>query len=154
MKALPPAFGEVEAAPVGGPASVAADTGSVAPTIAEPEAEPDIATAPGDTANDWLCAWCQNRVASEKARFPYNGKGEFTFRNPEGIRFEIITFSRTLGRKESGVPTLEHTWFPGYAWSYCQCAKCGHHLGWYYAGKTEFAGLIISRIVRAVCVRN
>ena len=154
MKALAPASREVEVAPVCGPASAEPDTGLVVPTIAEPEAAPDTATATADTANDWLCAWCQNRVASEKDRFAHNGKGECTFRNPEGIRFEIITFSRTLGCKESGVPTLEHTWFPGYAWSYCQCDDCGQHLGWYYAGQQEFAGLIIARIVRAVCVRN
>ncbi len=135
-------------------ASAGTETELVIPAIAEPEVAPDTATAPDDTANDWLCAWCQNRVASEKDRFAYNGKGEFTFRNPDGIRFEIITFSRTLGCKESGTPTLAHTWFPGYAWSYCQCGECGQHLGWYYAGKTGFAGLIIARIVRAICVRN
>ena len=121
MKALPPVFGEVEVAVMCGSASMAADSELVAPTIVEPEAQPDTATAPNDTASDWLCAWCHNRVASEMDRFPYNGKDEFTFRNPEGIRFKIITFSRTLGCRETGVPTLENTWFPGYAWSYCQC---------------------------------
>ena len=154
MIATPPAFGAVEGPPVCGPASVEADTGMVVPTIAEPEAHPDTAAATGDTANDWVCAWCHNRVANEKDRFPYNGKDEFSFRNPEGIRFQIITFSRTLGCREAGVPTLEHTWFPGYAWSYCQCDECGQHLGWYYAGQIDFAGLIIARIVRAVCIRN
>ena len=154
MKVRPLGCAEVEAAPVCGPASVGADTGLVVPTIVEPEPQPDAATSVGDTANDWLCAWCHNRVANEKDRFPYNGKDEFTFRNPEGIRFEIITFSRTLGCQKEGVATLEHTWFPGYAWAYCQCGECGQHLGWYYAGTIEFAGLIISRIVRAVGVRN
>jgi hypothetical protein len=52
------------------------------------------------------------------------------------------------------VPTLENTWCPGYAWSYCKCEHCGQHLGWYYAGTIEFAGLIIARIVRAVGIRN
>ena len=154
MKARPPGFGEVEVTPVCGPASTEADTGLVVATIAKPDAQPDTATSVDDTANDWLCASCHNRVANEKDRFPYNGKEEFTFRNPEGIRFEIITFSRTLGCQKEGVPTLEHTWFPGYAWSYCQRDECGQHLGWYYAGTIEFAGLIIARIVRAVGVRN
>ena len=108
--------------------SVGADTGLVVPTIAEQEPQPDTVTATGETENDWLCAWCQNRVASDRDRFPYNGKGEFTFRNRAGIRFEIITFSRTFGCRQAGVPTLEHTWFPGYAWSYCQCDRCGQHL--------------------------
>jgi hypothetical protein len=154
MRARPPAFGEVEVAPVGGPASVEADTGLVVPTIVEPEAQPDTATSTGDTENDWLCAWCHHRVANDKDRFPYNGKDEFTFSNPQGVRFAIITFSRTLGCRQTGTPTLAHTWFPGYAWSFCLCDNCGQHLGWYYTSKIEFAGLIIARIVRALCIRN
>jgi len=126
----------------------------VMPPVAELAPETDTATALGDNESDWLCAWCHNRVASEKDRFPYNGKDQFAFSNPEGIRFAIITFSRTLGCRETGRPTLEHTWFPGHAWSYCLCDNCGQHLGWYYAGQHDFAGLIVARIVRAVCVRN
>ena len=116
----------------------------------------DTRTAPAveDAAGDWLCAWCHNRVANERDRFSFDGKDEFTFSNPEGIRFEIITFSRTLGCRPAGVPTLDYTWFPGHAWSYCQCDRCGQHLGWYYAGQYDFAGLITDRIVRALCVRN
>jgi hypothetical protein len=108
----------------------------------------------GDTKGDWLCAWCHKRVANERDRFPYNGKDEFIFANPEGIRFEIITFSRTLECREVGAPTLEHTWFAGHAWSFCQCERCGQQLGWYYAGPHQFAGLIKGRIVRASLVNN
>ena len=154
MKARPLAFGTVEVAPVNGPASVETDPGLVLPTAVEPEVEPQTAPSVGDTRNDWLCAWCHNRVASEKDRFPYNGKDEFSFSNPEGMRFAIITFSRTLGCREAGEPTLAHTWFPGHVWSYCQCDCCRQHLGWYYAGQHQFAGLIKARIVRALCIRN
>ena len=124
------------------------------PTVVEPGGLPHAANSTGDTGNDWLCAWRHNRVANEKDRFTYNGKDEFSFYNPQGIRFAIITFSRTLGCRQTGAPTLEHTWFPGYAWSYCQCNQCGQHLGWYYSSKIGFVGLIIARIVRAVCVEN
>ena len=72
MREKPPAFGEVGGAPVCGTASLEADTDLVVPTIAEPEAQPDTATATGDTENDWLCAWCHHRVANDKDRFPYN----------------------------------------------------------------------------------
>jgi hypothetical protein len=102
----------------------------------------------------WLCAWCLNRVADEHARFPYQGKDEFTFVNPEGIRFEIITFGQSLGCKETGTPTLEHTWFAGHAWSYCHCDRCGRHLGWYYTGPHDFIGLIKTRLRRGLLVRN
>ena len=87
-------------------------------------------------------------------RFQYEGRDEFSFTNPEGIRFEIITFSRTLGCRQTGAPTLEHTWFAGHAWSFCHCAGCGQHLGWFYTGPQDFAGLIRNRIVRALLVRN
>ena len=154
MKARPLAFGTVEVAPMNGPASVETDPELVLPTVAETEVAPQTEPSVGDTENDWLCAWCQNRVANEKDRFRYNGKDEFTFSNPQGMRFAIITFSQTLGCREAGKPTLEHTWFPGHAWSYCQCDHCGQHLGWYYVGQHQFAGLIKARIVRALCIRN
>jgi hypothetical protein len=126
------------------------------PAVAEPvaDAEDLIAPARDDVGEDWLCAWCLNRVARERDRFAFNGKDEFSFSNPEGLRFEIITFSQTLGCVENGTPTLEHTWVPGHAWSYCQCNACGQHLGWYYAGQHKFAGLIKSRLARALLIRN
>jgi hypothetical protein len=121
-------------------------------------AEPEIETQPqldeGDPAHDWLCAWCLNRVANDKDRLSFGGKSEFSFRNPEGRRFHIIIFSRTLACHDVGVPTYEYTWFPGHAWSYCLCGRCRMHLGWFYAGPTSFVGLIRDRIVRASLIRN
>lgn len=110
-----------------------------------------VQTAPG---GDWLCAWCLHRVADDKDRFKYDGQDEFSFTNPEGIRFEIITFTDTVGCRQTGLPTLEHTWFPGHAWSFCQCDSCGQHLGWYYSGPQHFVGLIKNRIVRGQFIRN
>jgi hypothetical protein len=131
-----------------------AGTDLVTPATADPATEPRPAPVLGGAEGDWLCAWCLNRVANEKDRFKYDGKDVFTFSNPEGIRFEIITFSQTPGCRQAGVPTLEHTWFPGHAWSFCLCDRCGQHLGWYYAGQHDFAGLITARLVRAQCIRN
>lgn len=124
--------------------------------VANPEPEVASRTHPvtGDPASDWLCAWCLNRVASDKDRVSIAGRSEFTFSNPAGIRFDILIFSRTLGGRPSGVPTFEHTWFPGHAWSYCVCDRCGLHLGWFYVGPSEFVGLIRDRIVRALLILN
>lgn len=132
----------------------AAETGFAMPATSEPALETRIAAAGSDAEGDWLCAWCLNRVANEKDRFQFGGRDEFAFTNPAGIRFEIITFSQTLGCCQTGVPTLEHTWFAGHAWSFCQCDSCGQHLGWFYTGQHEFAGLIRDRIRRALLVRN
>ncbi len=135
-------------------AGAATSEGPVLPVIAEPELEirtvPEIGTAEGD----WLCAWCLSCVANERDRFSYEGQDEFAFSNPQGIHFEIITFSKTLGCRQAGLPTFEHTWFPGHAWSHCLCDGCGQHLGWYFAGQHSFAGLIKNRIVRALTIRN
>jgi hypothetical protein len=135
-------------------ASIKTDDNQLSTGIVEPGAHPRTSPTLTNTESDWLCAWCLNRVANERDRFEYEGKNEFGFANPEGLRFEIITFSRTLGCLQAGVPTLEHTWFSAHAWSFCHCDHCGQHLGWYYTGQHDFAGLIKDRIVLAVCVRN
>jgi hypothetical protein len=124
------------------------------PSMSDPAVDTRTAVAVGDAEGDWLCAWCLNRVAKDSDRFKYGGKDQFVFSNPEGIRFRIVTFARTSGCRQAGAPTLEHTWFPGHAWSFCQCERCGQHLGWYYAGEHNFAGLITDRLVRGQCVRN
>jgi hypothetical protein len=133
-------------------AAVATDL-TTSPEV-EPAKKPRPATALENSEGDWLCTGCLNRVANEKDRFKYDGKAEFTFSNPEGIRFGIITFSQTMGCRETGVPTLDHTWFPEHAWSFCQCDRCQMHLGWFYSGPHDFVGLIRNRLVRGRCVWN
>ncbi|SPE50555.1 hypothetical protein SBV1_1160013 [Verrucomicrobia bacterium] len=130
---------------VNGKGSARADT-AASPTVEatrKPRGAPALAHAEGE----WLCGFCLNRVAHDQDRFKYEGKDQFTFYNPDGMRFEIITFTQTAGCQQTGVPTLEHTWFPGCAWSFCVCNRCGQHLGWYYSGAHDFAGLILNRII-------
>ncbi|MCX8108893.1 MAG: cereblon family protein, partial [Verrucomicrobiae bacterium] len=103
-------------------------------------------------AGDWLCAWCLNPVANEKDRLTHGGRDELSFTNPEGQKFTILIFSKTVGCVESGQPTFEHTWFPGCAWSYCLCARCRIQIGWFYSGSATFAGLIKDRIVKRICI--
>ena len=122
--------------------------------VANPTARPETRTLLREAGGDWLCAWCLNRVASDKDRFQYEGRDTFTFFNPDGIRFEIVTLSKTLGCQQTGVPTLTNTWFPEHAWSFCLCDRCGSHLGWYYAGQYDFVGLIVDNIVKSHSVWN
>ena len=121
---------------------------------AKPVTQPRPANVLDASDDDWLCAGCLNRVANEKDRFNHDGKSEFSFSNPEGIQFEIITFSQIAGCRQTGVPTFEHSWFPEHAWSYCQCDRCQMHLGWFYSGLDEFVGLIRNRLVRGRGVWN
>lgn len=122
--------------------------------VIEPVNEPQPTTSPGNAEGDWVCAWCLHPIANDKDRFRFEGQDEFTFINPEKIRFEIMTFCEAPGASPVGLPTLEHTWFPGHAWSYCQCDGCHQHLGWFYKGHHHFAGLIRNRILRADCIKN
>jgi hypothetical protein len=140
--------------PMNWPVQATSDPLSGSVEITDPNPKNRPSPSSGDSAMDWLCAWCMNRVASEKDRFAPEGKSEFAFTNPEGIRFFILTFARTNGCRQAGMPTFEHTWFPGHAWSYCVCARCDMHLGWYYDGPVGFAGLIRNRIVRATLILN
>ena len=110
--------------------------------------------APANAGNDWLCAMCHHRLASERDRLQIGSQSEFAFTNPAGVPFLIITFSEAHGCRDEGDSTLEDTWFPGHAWSYCACGKCGQHLGWCYSGASEFVGLIQNRIVRALNLFN
>lgn len=120
--------------------------------VAEPQTEAVLGTGSSDPANDWLCIWCLNRVANDKDRFNFNGQSQFTFKNPDGIKFNIITFSRAFGCHQIGIPTEQNTWFPGHAWCYCICNRCRMQLGWHYTGPSEFVGLISNRIVRAAAM--
>ena len=103
---------------------------------------------------DWLCALCHHRLASDRDRLQFGNRSEFAFTNPDGMPFLIVTFSEATGCLDAGDATLEHTWFPGHAWSYCLCGHCGQHLGWFYTGSDEFVGLIQTKIIRALNLFN
>ena len=51
-----------------------------------------------------------------------------------------------------GVPTTEHVWFAGYAWSFSICRGCHSHLGWCFEGKDAptFHGLILDRLIEEI----
>ena len=139
---------------VSGQDSAEQETGTATVQPGKVDLADRAALAASNAASDWLCAWCLNHVARERDRFAYDGRDEFVFTNPDGVRFEIITFSQTIGCRDAGESTLEHTWFAGHTWSFCLCDRCGQHLGWCYSGVHEFVGLIKNRIVRAAAIMN
>jgi len=53
--------------------------------------------------------------------------------NPNGYLHETITLYNVLDVSSQGVPTVQDSWFPGYAWSYIHCTKCQSHLGWKFS---------------------
>ncbi len=73
---------------------------------------------------------------------------EHTFRNPGGYSFHVLCYSEAPGAADAGKSTMEATWFAGHAWTFAICIQCHSHLGWWYSGKTRFAGLIATRLIR------
>jgi hypothetical protein len=101
----------------------------------------------GGEGRAWWCGFCNTSVASEDDAIDAGGAHRHRFANPAGVTFEIGCFRQARCRAE-GEPTLEATWFPGFAWSYALCANCHAHLGWAYDGASaRFFGLIFARLV-------
>jgi hypothetical protein len=95
-----------------------------------------------------LCSQCGQPITCEKDRIEIGGSHSHGFTNPHGIRFDIGCFREASGCLEFGLPTLEFTWFPGYAWRITCCKSCQQHLGWaYYSHDHDrFYGLILHRL--------
>ncbi len=95
-----------------------------------------------------LCADCGHRITTESARIDKLGRHSHTFTNPHRVTYRIGCFREAAGCSYAGAPTLEFTWFPGYAWRLALCSACGIHLGWLYRGTeaTAFHGLILNRL--------
>jgi hypothetical protein len=113
------------------------------------EGNPDEENAPvvADLGRPIHCAACLTRITSAESRTERGGAHAHTFENPAGITFQIGCFSSAPGCVVQGEPTLEYTWFPGYAWSYASCANCREHLGWRWDGDADrFFGLILARL--------
>jgi hypothetical protein len=105
---------------------------------------------PTEPEGELLCYACGLPITSERERVAEGGAHEHTFTNPGGWVYRIGCFRRATGCAQAGEPTLEHTWFPGYAWRYALCAGCRAHLGWAFrATQSQFYGLILERLVGA-----
>jgi len=94
-----------------------------------------------------LCRNCHYKITSPRYVITVNGRHRHTFINPAGITYQIGCFSEAEGCVVTGEPTYEYTWFQGFMWSYCLCARCYVHIGWFYQGDSEyFYGLILDML--------
>ncbi len=97
-----------------------------------------------------LCAQCKFIVTSIEEQTKVSGQFKHSFKNPAGIIYTIGCYGSAKGGMIHGEPTNEHTWFPGYAWSYVLCINCSAHLGWYFqSGEHSFFGLILNNLTEA-----
>jgi hypothetical protein len=115
-----------------------------------PRLAPRTAGSPGPGTGETRtlrCGTCRATVTTEAARTDRDGGHVHRVRNPGGYRYEIGCFSAAPGCTVQGEPTLEHTWFLGFAWRYALCAACNTHLGWSYERQEEhFFGLILDQL--------
>ena len=60
-----------------------------------------------------------------------------TYVNPNGYVFETLTVYQAESLTLIGSPSTEFSWFPGYAWTICQCACCDSHIGWKFTAMND-----------------
>ena len=93
------------------------------------------------------CRICFNEISDHSKEMIINGRFSHEFVNPANITYTIGCFSDAVGCTVQGIPTLEATWFPGYAWSFAGCRQCSEHLGWFFQNNGDrFFGLILPKL--------
>jgi hypothetical protein len=98
--------------------------------------------------NPIRCRICKNKITTVEHMIEMGGKHQHTFKNPSGLVFEIGLFSAASGCITLGTPTLDFTWFSGYAWNLALCSQCFGHLGWFYQSvDSSFFGLILENLI-------
>lgn len=77
------------------------------------------------------CANCKSKICKKDDVFSMSVRGpQGTYVNPSGFVHETITVYRAESLSLRDRPSTEFSWFPGYAWTICECAQCGTHIGW------------------------
>lgn len=81
------------------------------------------------------CNECGSAVASQEDVFSLSQTGAAgTFVNPNGYVHQMLTLQSLAPESfvPVGEPETAHSWFPGYAWTICNCSTCFCHLGWMF----------------------
>ncbi len=116
--------------------------------------KPENETATDKERNPFLCRVCENEVTDSEHSTVVDGRHEHSFVNPAGIPYRIGCFVDVWGCIVHGIPTREFTWFAGFTWCFCSCARCFTQLGWYYqSGRGKFFGLILDNLTRKVRIQ-
>ncbi|XP_015108351.1 protein cereblon isoform X1 [Diachasma alloeum] len=80
----------------------------------------------------FVCSDCRTVIAKQVDVFPMNTEGiQSAYCNPHGAIHETVTVHRAQSLVlRQDPPSTECSWFPGYAWTIANCARCGYHKGW------------------------
>jgi len=94
-----------------------------------------------------LCVHCAHIITFPKFITPVFEKVEHQFINPMGNTFTIHCFKEAPGCVNTGLPSLEFTWFKNHSWQMSHCKNCEQQMGWYFSGAQNFYGLIVNQLV-------
>ncbi|XP_076813095.1 protein cereblon-like isoform X1 [Clavelina lepadiformis] len=84
------------------------------------------------------CSSCGSMIADRKEVFSMSTSGPMAaYVNPGGAIHETLTLYKASGLSYRGRKSTEFSWFPGYAWTICECSSCGQHLGWKFTATTK-----------------
>ena len=114
----------------------------------------------------------------ESASYPYEldilGLDDvwvYSATNPHDARFDVarVGGSATGRIRVRGLPSSDHSFFTGYAWSMAECATCAAHVGWAFSEATDngaetgggtgsappisFAGLVLTHLRERACTQ-
>jgi len=77
------------------------------------------------------CENCKVRICHRDDVFSMSASGpQAAYVNPAGMVHETLTIMRATSLSMRGRPSTEFSWFPGYAWTICECSQCHAHIGW------------------------
>ncbi|XP_064119954.1 protein cereblon-like [Macrobrachium nipponense] len=77
------------------------------------------------------CIHCTGTIANTADIFSMSVEGpQGTFVNPQGYVHEMLTLTKATNLSYYGRPSVEYSWFPGYAWIVATCGRCHNHIGW------------------------
>nr|XP_012146991.1 PREDICTED: protein cereblon isoform X2 [Megachile rotundata] len=102
----------------------------------------------------FVCCDCNTLIGRQSKMIPMSKEGPLgTYCNPDGIIYETVTLYHAQGlRLSPNQPSVEYTWFPGYAWTAAMCENCGAHIGWKFTAvqnnlkPRSFWGLLRKRL--------
>lgn len=80
----------------------------------------------------FVCFSCDSFIARQSDIFPMSKEGPHgMYCNAAGIIHDTVTLYHAQGLQLShDPPSIECTWFPGYAWTIASCNNCDIHMGW------------------------
>ncbi|XP_047498018.1 protein cereblon-like isoform X1 [Penaeus chinensis] len=78
-----------------------------------------------------ICVRCNEVIGDTADIFSMSVEGpQGTFVNPGGYVHEMLTLTKATNLTYNGRPSIQHSWFPGYAWTIANCSSCHSHMGW------------------------